>query len=120
MSDHSDFSIRTRWFTVEVSICQFRDRYWPTAYRGTSSVDLFAPLPGTRTLWVAISSWWLAERLGVDSPGSEALASVVPEPPHKCKADGCEFVTEDYGTFLTHDEREHAPEASRHTEQKGR
>jgi hypothetical protein len=112
MSKHSDFSIRTRWFSIELTVCQFRENYLPAAYSGTHSVDLFVPLPGNRTLWVAACSWWLVERLGVDPPGSKALASVVPEPPHKCKAEGCEFETENYGTFLTHDEREHAPEAN--------
>jgi hypothetical protein len=120
MSDHSDFSIHTRWFTVEINICQFRDGYCPAAYGGASSVDLFAPLPGTRTLWMAMSSWWLAERLGIDPFGSEALASVVPEPPHECKVEGCEFQTDDYGVFLTHDEREHAPRTNRHTEREDR
>jgi hypothetical protein len=120
MSKHSDFSIRIRWFSIALTVCQFRESNWPAAYSDTRSVDLFVPLPGTRTLWVAASSWWLAERLDVDSSGSKALASVVPEPPHKCNAEGCEFETEDYGTFLTHDAREHAPEASHHTEQEGR
>lgn len=83
-------------------------------------MDLFVPLPGTRTLWVAVSSWWLAERLGVDPFGSEALANVVPEPPHECEAEGCEFQTDDYGVFLTHDEREHASRTERHTEREDR
>ena len=119
MSKHSDFGIQSRWFTIELTICQFRESYWPTAYSGSSSVDLFVPLPGNRTLWTAASSRWLAEQLGIDPLGSEALASIVPDPPHKCKAEGCEFETEDYGAFLTHDEREHAPRASRQTDQEG-
>ena len=120
MSKHSDLGIQTRWFTIELTICQFRESYWPAAYRGSSSVDLFVSLPGNRTLWAAAGSWWLAEQLGIDPLGSEALASIVPEPPHECRAEGCEFETEDYGAFLTHDEREHAPEANRHGEQEGR
>ena len=120
MSKHSDIGIQTRWFTIELTICQFRESYWPAAYRGSSSVDLFVSLPGNRTLWAAAGSWWLAEQLGIDPLGSEALASIVPEPPHECRAEGCEFETEDYGAFLTHDESEHAPEANRHGEQEGR
>jgi hypothetical protein len=119
MSKHSDIGIQSRWFTIELTICQFRESYWPTAYSDSSSVDLFIPFPGNRTLWAAASSRWLAEQLGIDPLDSEALASVVPDPPHKCKAEGCEFETEDYGTFLTHDEREHAPRASRQTDQEG-
>jgi hypothetical protein len=119
MSKHSDFGVRSRWFTIEFTICQFRESYWPTAYSGSSSMDLFVPLPGNRTLWAAASSWWLAEQLGIGPLGSEAFASIVPEPPHECRAEGCEFETEDYGTFLTHDEREHAPGASRQTDQEG-
>jgi hypothetical protein len=120
MSKHSGVGIQTRWFSIELTVCQFRESYWPSVYSGTHSGDLFVPLPGNRTLWVAASSWWLAKRLGGDPSGSTALASVVPEPPHKCNAEGCEFEAEDYGTFLTHDAREHAPEASHHTEQEGR
>ena len=119
MSKYPDFSVHTQWFTIEFTICQFRESYWPTAYSGSSSVDLFVPLPKNRTLWAAVSSRWLAERLGIDPLGSEALASIVPDPPHECKAEGCEFETEDYGTFLIHDEREHAPEVNRHAEQEG-
>lgn len=120
MSRHSDFRIRSRWFSLELTVCQFRESNWPAAYSGTHSVDVFIPLLGTRTLWVAASSWWLAERLGFDSFGSGALASVVPEPPHECKADGCEFEIENYGAFLTHDVREHAPSIDDHAEQEGR
>ncbi|EMA54367.1 hypothetical protein [Halococcus salifodinae] len=120
MSKHSDIGIQSRWFTIDLTICQFRESYWPAAYSGSSSVDLFVPLPGNRTLWAAASSRWLAEQLGIDPFSSEALASVVPDPPHNCKAEGCEFETEDYSVFLTHDEREHAPEANHHAEQEGR
>lgn len=114
MSKHSALSIQAQWFSIELTICQFRENNWPTAYSGTHSVDLFVPLPGIRTLWIAASSRWLAERLGFDSG---ALASVVPDPPHECKADGCEFKTKNYGTFLTHDVREHAPQIDVRTEQ---
>ena len=119
MSKHSDFDIQTRWFSIELTICQFCESYWPAAYSGSSSVDLFVPLPRNRTLWAAASSRWLAEQLGIDPFSSEPLASVVPELPHKCKTEGCEFETEDYGAFLTHDVREHAPGASRQTDQEG-
>lgn len=112
MSKHPDFRIRTRWFNIELAVCQFRKRYSPTAYTGPKSVDLFVPFPGNRTLWIAASSRWLTKRLGSNPSGTKALASVIPEPPHKCKAEGCEFKTEDYGAFLTHDVREHAPEAN--------
>jgi hypothetical protein len=112
MDNHPDFSIRTRWFNIELAICQFRESYSPTAYRGIHSVDLFVPFPGNRTLWIATSSRWLAKRLGGDPSGTKVLASVVPEPPHKCKSEGCEFETENYGTFLTRNEREHAPESN--------
>jgi hypothetical protein len=120
MSEHSDLSIQTRWFSIELTICQFRESNWPTAYTGLKSVDLFVPLPGTRTLWLAVSSWWLVERFGGDPSDSKTLASVVPEPPHKCKAKGCEFKTDNYGTFLTHDAREHAPQITDHAEQEDR
>ena len=120
MNKHSDFNIGTRWFSFELTVCQFRESNWPTAYSGTRSVDLFVPLPRNRTLWVAASSWWLAEQIGLDPHDSDALASVVPEPPHKCKADSCEFKTENYGEFLMHDAREHAPSTEGHTEQEGR
>ena len=119
MSTHSDIDIQTRWFSLDLTVCQFRESWWPSAYSGGHSVDLFVPLPGDRTLWAAASSWWLAERFGSDPLGSEALASVVPEPPHECKAEGCEFETESYGAFLTHDEREHAPESNHFPEQEG-
>lgn len=120
MSNYPDFGIQTRWFSIRFTICQFRESYWPAAYSDSSSMDLFVPFPGNQTLWAVARSCWLTERLGVDPLDSEALASVVPEPPYECKAEGCEFETEDYGAFLTHDEREHAPEASHHTDQEGR
>jgi hypothetical protein len=89
-------------------------------YSSTNSVDLFVPLPGNRTLWVAASSWWLTEQLGFDPFGSDALASTVPEPLHECSAEGCEFETDNYGAFLTHDVREHVPDVDGHAEQEGR
>ena len=119
MSKHSDIRVQTQWFTIELSVCQFRESWWPAAYRGGHSVDLFVPLPENRTLWIAASSRWLEKQFGIDPLSSDALASVVPDPPHECKAEGCEFETEDYGTFLIHDEREHAPEATHHADQEG-
>ena len=120
MSNHSDIGVQTRWFSLELTICQFRESYWPSVYSGSTSVDLFVPLPGDRTLWAAASSWWLAEQFGFDPFDSEALTSIVPEPPHECEVEGCEFETENYGAFLMHDAREHVPESNRCPEQGGR
>lgn len=106
-TSHADISVRTRWFTVEITLCAFREGISPVAYADSKSVDAFVPLPGKRTLWVALCSWWLADRLGIDTRTDNPLGDMIPQPPHECAVEGCDFVSENYGVFLTHDVREH-------------
>ena len=109
LPDHVDAGIRTKRLTVEVSLCEFRESLRPAVFADEKSMDLFVPLPGERALWIALCSWWLSERLGNEPRLGSDLAEIVPEPPHECVADGCEYKTENYGMFLLHDQREHYP-----------
>lgn len=108
ISSWADGGITSRFLSAEVTVCEFRESLVPDAKTGHSSADVFVPLPGERTLWVVLKSDWLAaHRDGL--PGA-ALSEITPDPPYDCEVDGCEYSTDNYGSFLVHDQREHYPD----------
>lgn len=108
ISPFADGGITSRFLSVELTVCKFREGLLPDAKTGHSSADVFVPLPGERTLWVVLKSDWLADRR--DGLPGMGLSEIVSDPPYNCEVDGCEYTTDNYGSFLVHDQREHYPE----------
>lgn len=100
MLGYTDFELDTRWFDLEVSLCQWRETWRPNGNRYADGGDVFIPLPFGRTLWVCLFSPYIEYKRSGEG-------SLTPDPPHECAVDGCGYETDSYGAFLTHDERHH-------------
>lgn len=107
----ADTGFATRFLTAEFSVCQWRESLAPKVMAEQSDADVFIPLPGERTLWIALSSEWLWDRYGdfseIETDG------LFGEPPAECEEEDCHYEPETWSDLFVHDERHHRPDEER-------